>query len=264
LHVCRSRKKGARLIVLTVLTLRPPADLIENGLPGRLPGGFSKDASEAGWPVTPSEPTVFASERGARVGNYSASADPVSVGWNAGELGAAHATPLDVGHARGSAHRLRFVMDSLPAMPQICHSDPYITDIGSAIAATLGSGEATMASKLRFLIALPVAIGLLAANAPDAKAWYRGGYGGYGGYGGGFGGYGGYRGYGGYGGGGYGRGYGIGPGIAGAIVGLGVGAAIAGAYAPSYYAPPPVIYAPPPVVYAPAPGYYVTPGYYGQ
>ena len=90
-----------------------------------------------------------------------------------------------------------------------------------------------MSPKLGLLVAVPVAVGLLAASPADA--YWRRGYG-------------------------Y-RGYGAGPAIAGAIVGLGVGAAISGAYAPRYYAPP-AYYAPPPVVYAPPPAYYGRPGYY--
>ncbi len=92
-----------------------------------------------------------------------------------------------------------------------------------------------MSPKVGLLVAIPVAVGLLAASTP-ANAYWRGGYG--------------YRG-----------GFGAGPAIAGAIVGLGVGAAISGAYAPRYYAPP-VYYAPPPVYYAPPPAYYGYPGYY--
>ena len=100
-----------------------------------------------------------------------------------------------------------------------------------------------MSPKVTSLLAIPVAVGLLAATATPASAYWNRGYGGYGGYG-------------------YHRGFGAGPAIAGAIVGLGVGAALSGAYAPRYYAPPPVYYAPPPVVYAPPPAYYGYPGYY--
>ena len=91
-----------------------------------------------------------------------------------------------------------------------------------------------MSPKVGLLVAVPVAVGLLAAATPANAYYYRGGYG-------------------------Y-RGYGAGPAIAGAIVGLGVGAAISGAYAPRYY--PPAYYAPPPVYYAPPPVYYGYPGYY--
>ena len=91
-----------------------------------------------------------------------------------------------------------------------------------------------MSPKFGLLVAVPVAVGLLAASPADA--YWRRGYG-------------------------Y-RGFGVGPAIAGAVVGLGVGAALSGAYARPYYAPPPVYYAPPPVVYAPPPAYYGYPGYY--
>jgi hypothetical protein len=91
-----------------------------------------------------------------------------------------------------------------------------------------------MSPKFGLLVAVPVAVGLLAASTP-ANAYWRGGYG-------------------------Y-RGYGVGP-VVGAIVGLGVGAAIAGAYAPRYYAPPVYYAPPPPVYYAPPPVYYAYPGYY--
>ena len=91
--------------------------------------------------------------------------------------------------------------------------------------------------RLGLLVAVPVAVGLLAAATPANAYYYRRGY--------------------------YHRGgFGVGAGIAGAIVGLGVGAALAGAAGPPVYAPPPVVYAPPPVVYAPPPAYYVAPGYY--
>jgi hypothetical protein len=100
-------------------------------------------------------------------------------------------------------------------------------------------------------VAVPVAIGLLAA--PAAHAEWRGGHGGWHGperHGDWHGGH--------------------GPGIAGAVIGLGAAAIVGGvlasqAYArppavvyappPVYVAPPPVVYAPPPVVYAPVPAY---------
>jgi hypothetical protein len=108
-----------------------------------------------------------------------------------------------------------------------------------------------------FLIAAPVAAGLLAA--PAAHAEWRGG----GGYHGG-----GYHGGGVWHGGGW-HGGGGGPAVAGAIIGLGAAAVIGGviasqAYAPPpvYYAPPQPYYAPPPVYYAPPPGYYAPRPYY--
>jgi hypothetical protein len=95
-----------------------------------------------------------------------------------------------------------------------------------------------MSPKLGLLVAIPVAVGLLAASPAEAY-WRRGGY---------------------Y----HGGGFGVGPAIAGAVVGLGIGAALTGGYGYGrpYYAPPPVYYAPPPVVYAPPPAYYGYPGYY--
>ena len=85
-----------------------------------------------------------------------------------------------------------------------------------------------------FLIAAPVALGLLAAPAAHAE-WRHGGWG--------------HR----------------GPGfpIVGALLGLGAAAAVGAAIAsqPAYYPPPPVVYAPPPYYYG-APGYYYAPPVY--
>jgi hypothetical protein len=102
-----------------------------------------------------------------------------------------------------------------------------------------------------FLIAAPVALGLLAAPAAHAE-WRGGGHGGGGGHAGGWGGghggyHGGYAGYrGGY---GY-RGYGV-P-LGGVLLGLGAAAVVGG-----------IIASQPPVVYAPRPGYYAQPAYPG-
>ena len=96
----------------------------------------------------------------------------------------------------------------------------------------------------KFLVAVPLAAGLLAAPAAHAD-WYRHGW--RGGYG--------WRPY-------HEHYHGnTGAIIAGTVLGLGAAAAIAGALAPPppppvYYAPPPpVVYAPPPVYYAPSPYY---------
>jgi hypothetical protein len=115
------------------------------------------------------------------------------------------------------------------------------------------TGVNAMTRSKAFLIALPLAAGLLAS--PMAHAEWHGGGGGWHGGGGG------------WHGGGYGRGYGggwhggdHGPGIAGAILGLGAAAVLGGVIASQAYAPPPpVYYAPPPVYYAAPPAYYAAP-----
>lgn len=100
-----------------------------------------------------------------------------------------------------------------------------------------------------FLIAAPLAAGLLMAPAAHAD-WH--GHGGWHG--------GGYE-HGGYEHGGYSRGF-RGPGVGGVLLGLGAAAVIGGVIASQSYAPPPVYYAPPPVYYAPPQAYYAPPPAY--
>ena len=86
-----------------------------------------------------------------------------------------------------------------------------------------------------FLIAAPIAAGLLAAPAAHAD-WHRGGW--HGGY--------------------WQHDHGGGNAAASALLGLGIGALIGGAIVasqPQYYAPPPVVYAPPPYYAPPVYGY---------
>lgn len=120
-------------------------------------------------------------------------------------------------------------------------------------------------TRLRSLLALPLAAGLLAAPVAAHADWghghSRGGGGGY--Y------HGGPAWHGGHYGGGYNRGgyYGGGPGWwTGAAVAagvLGLGAVIANSVAPPvYYAPPPVYYAAPPVATYSYPQTYYPPTYY--
>jgi hypothetical protein len=104
-----------------------------------------------------------------------------------------------------------------------------------------------MSSLKTLFVAMPLAVGLLAA--PMAHADWHGHGGGY--HGGGY--------HGGY------HGGGRGPGVAGAIIGLGAAAVIGGVIASQAYAPPPVVYAPPPAYAAPPPVVYSPPpppGYY--
>jgi hypothetical protein len=112
------------------------------------------------------------------------------------------------------------------------------------------------------MIAVPVAVGLLAAPAAHAD-WHGGNRGGWHGGGGGWhGGGGGWHGGNWHGGGWRGYDRGPGPGVAGAILGLGAAAVIGGVIASQAYAPPPPVYYAPPPVYAPAPGYYAAPPAY--
>jgi hypothetical protein len=103
--------------------------------------------------------------------------------------------------------------------------------------------EQAMRYMKSFLVAVPVALGLLVAPVimPAAHAEWRHGGGGY---------HGGYRG-----------GWGV-P-LGAALLGLGVGAAVVASQPPAYYYPPaPAYYYPPPVAYSQP--YYAAPGYVQQ
>jgi hypothetical protein len=116
--------------------------------------------------------------------------------------------------------------------------------------------ELTMSNLRSLFVAVPLAMGLLAA--PMAHAEWRGGGPGW---------HGGNPGW--HGGpvpprGGYDHGHGHGSGAAAAILGLGAAAILGGVIASqAYQPPPPVAYAPPPAYYAPPPPAYYPPlGYY--